>query len=660
MLASKAVIFTHMPIPLDGPPHAYTAKMAHRLMSRIKPYLKAYLLCRNIGLVYIYVDTGMRLTLQHLAEKANTLQFAIGELEFEQNTRNCLKLAVDKTINEISTETPSFSPSSAPKIQFIGLPHLLTLIHSLYRIDPDLIQDLAGREQSFTYDSPKFVEAVIRLVRGADVVRGQYPILRMDEDVEVNETAIGLLLGKAREVLHGGLDLYSFFSGGYGSSSLRVSDLKDKGRSNEYALDPVNDYAVRLHWLVDRNTHQLSRQGMCFLRDLGEFGATQVSTDQSLSSVTSDFLIRKRKGKTANRASQQVISGAGLFMSRLAIRTLPPFMNFRTAVTWIDDHLKRRLHEVLGHIDPDDPDNIEHLDNALVKQERHKDGIVDKDIVWVSDVYFERLLSGCITHALITTPDGEQGELAAAVDAILQQGPEKMLDEEDLRKRLERVAADTALSVLEIWQHADYGSALLSQWAEDMAQRITSCLLYVSDLKNPVALVIKFRDSQDPLSQYLLEQLSTETQQQLKAYVDLNRPSELLKVALVNELNQVLKGASLYEKECLARLFDKGDGQLELPKQIRRLIEQNPSGKDLICLNRLLLEEAYPHEIAGTLINNIVNDSISYVHLVARWPQYIGAITRLTPVHAYWLFRNVTESEFPESFLAVSAGEAKV
>jgi hypothetical protein len=631
MLASKAVIFTHMPIPMEGQLHAYTARMANKLIRRIKPYLKAYLLCKNIGLVYVYVDTGMRLTLQHLAESADTLQFPIAELEFEQNTRNCLELAVDKAIDELQNSDPSFTLSSAPKIYFIGLPHLLTLIHSLYRIDAGLLRDLAGGEQRFTYDSPKFVEAVIRLVRGAHAVHVQYPIFRIDEDVIVNETAIGLLLEEARKVLQGGPDLYSFFSGGYGKP--------------QASPDPVNDYAVRLAWLVDRSNHTLSSQAMCFLRDLGEFGATQVSADQLPSSAMSNFLLEKRGGYRVRRATQQVISGAGLFISRLAIRTLPPFMNFRTLITWIDDHLKRRLHEVLGHIDPDDPDNTEHIDNVLFRQDRHPNGISDDDIKWAKDVYFERLLSGCIMHALITTPDGKTGELAAAIEGVLQQGHKMTFDEENLRKRLEKVATDTAHSVLAIWGSADYGSAILSQWAQNMSRRIGSWLFQVGDLKKPKHLAIKLRDSQDTLSKYLREQFSEDTKQLLEAEDtkqlleaydgSLPQPESLQSIlgALVEQLNQVIEGPSLYDKGCVE--------QVGLAPQIERLIKQTPRGEDLIHLNRLLLEEAYPREIAGTLISNIVNDAISYIHLVSRWPQYVDAIAKLTPVHAYWLFRNV-------------------
>ncbi|HJQ25858.1 MAG TPA: hypothetical protein VKA60_18205 [Blastocatellia bacterium] len=627
MLASKAVVFTHLPVPIDGQPYVYTRKMIFRLIRRVLPHFKAYLRCRNIGLVYVYVDTGIRLTLRHLLKETGVIQFTIAELEFEQNTRNCLKLAVDKAVAELSKEPDSsFKLSSAPHFQFIGLPHLLTLIHSLYRIDPGLIYDLGGSQGQFTYDSPKFVEAIIRLVRGIFLPHSQFPIFRFDEDVKVNEVAIGRLLEHARAIMDGDDQTYWFFSGGYGRLG------KD--------IDPVDDFAIRLHWLADRHTRTLSNQGWCFVRDLGEIGATQIPSDRPLSDYMNGWLKTHRSGASANRAQQQVISGAGLFMSLPAIQTLPPFMNFHLLITWIDDHLKRRLHEVLGHLAPP-PEDVEHIGETLFSQNRHPNGITDGDIKWAKDYYFERLLSGCIMHALITTADGEMGKLAQAVDEVLQLG-RLTIDEEDLRHSLQDVATMAALSVLDLWAHADYGSALLSNWAKDMVHRITSWRFYAEEFREPsgkelIGLALRLRQAQDPLSRHLLDQFLVESQQQVQDYSGSAPLSDLLKNIMVEGLNRGLESPDLLNEAATAGV--------RLTEQIRRLQQTMPTGEDLIRLNRLILEEAYPDELPKHLVGGIVNNSISYVHLVRRWYQYVGAIQKLAPVHAYWLFRPVEEHE---------------
>ena len=62
------------------------------------------------------------------------------------------------------------------------------------------------------------------------------------------------------------------------------------------------------------------------------------------------------------------------------------------------------------------------------------------------------------------------------------------------------------------------------------------------------------------------------------------------KLALVEALDNILKGESIFERE-------RFDG-VTLSQETEELKLQNPIGKDLIRLNRLLLEDAYPLEIA--------------------------------------------------------------
>jgi NitT/TauT family transport system substrate-binding protein len=116
-----------------------------------------------------------------------------------------------------------------------------------------------------------------------------------------------------------------------------------------------------------------------------------------------------------------------------------------------------------------------------------------------------------------------------------------------------------------------------------------SLLFRVGELKAPDCLVFKLRYAQDPLSLYLQERFSPETLRELKQYDDSNHPPRSLLTALVNELNEVLKDAGLFDEARFA--------QVSLTEKTRDLINQRPQGIGLVRLNRLLLEEAYPHEI---------------------------------------------------------------
>ena len=115
------------------------------------------------------------------------------------------------------------------------------------------------------------------------------------------------------------------------------------------------------------------------------------------------------------------------------------------------------------------------------------------------------------------------------------------------------------------------------------------------DLKEPNSMAVKLRDARDPVSQYVRGQLSPELQQQLSGYDDSSPRSDALQRNLVDELNRLLKGPSLFEEGRFS--------QVPLAEETRKLMAQNPQGDDLVRLNRMLLEDAYPREIAKGSIN---------------------------------------------------------
>jgi hypothetical protein len=451
MSTTKAVIFTHLGMTPEYAEKTREAGGRRDLINKVAPIFREYLRCRNVGLVYVYVDVGTKLLIQRLSEsvEGKGVSFSLKELGLEERTRNCLKVAVDEaTQNLLDDHSVEFHPAQAPRFQFVGLSHLLSLFNALYRIDPQLIRDLAGKDQVFTYDSPKFVEAVIRLRRSPHPIHGRHPIFRFDADVLVNERSIGELLAAVTQSWNMA-SLFNLFSGGYGR--------------HDAPPDPLNDYAVRLYWLVERTTGELSERGLHFLRDLGEIGATQVPGSVQMSAAMSEYVRRKRGGRSCNRKSQQVISGAGLFISMDASRSLPPFMNSRLMTTWIDDHLKRLLHEAVGHLDEESP---EHLPAALFGQNRHPYGINEEYVKGATN-YFPRLLRGCLLHALIMEADGKtSGPLSREVGKVIA-NPECGVDEAKLDEEMFRVASERAREVLSIWKEADYGDTPLRAWAAE-------------------------------------------------------------------------------------------------------------------------------------------------------------------------------------------------
>jgi hypothetical protein len=108
------------------------------------------------------------------------------------------------------------------------------------------------------------------------------------------------------------------------------------------------------------------------------------------------------------------------------------------------------------------------------------------------------------------------------------------------------------------------------------------------DLKDPGALALKLQNARDPLSEYLKGRFTPATQQQLKEY-DGSTAADSLRKLLVDGINELLKDASLFDEQRFKHVT--------LSDETRTSIQQRLQG-DLTHFNRLLLEEAYPSEIA--------------------------------------------------------------
>ena len=129
-----------------------------------------------------------------------------------------------------------------------------------------------------------------------------------------------------------------------------------------------------------------------------------------------------------------------------------------------------------------------------------------------------------------------------------------------------------------------------------------SGLLDRADVMDPVRLAIRLRDGLDPLSLFLYNHLSPATQALLHSGPISNPLSVTLETALVNDLNALL-GAN-------AMIFAPALFGVSLTPEVRQLLSERPSGAALLHLNRLLLELAYPVELADLalgFVNGITN-----------------------------------------------------
>lgn len=117
-----------------------------------------------------------------------------------------------------------------------------------------------------------------------------------------------------------------------------------------------------------------------------------------------------------------------------------------------------------------------------------------------------------------------------------------------------------------------------------------TALLREDDFQDLSRLAAKLREPRDPISLLLRQRLSPYTQFLLVAPGDSGPDPGLLRYALIDDLNRLIKGDLLYDRQ----RFD----QVLLSEKTRALLRKDTRGEDLIRLNRMLLEDVYPQEIA--------------------------------------------------------------
>ena len=116
----------------------------------------------------------------------------------------------------------------------------------------------------------------------------------------------------------------------------------------------------------------------------------------------------------------------------------------------------------------------------------------------------------------------------------------------------------------------------------------SGCLLTWRDFADAQGLIVKLKGGSDALSAYLHGRLRNDTHKLMNDYKG-GRPKAQLLNALRGDLNEVLRGGTIFEPERF--------GQVRVPPESLLSLEARSSSADLIRSNRLLLEDAYPDEI---------------------------------------------------------------
>ncbi len=286
--------------------------------------------------------------------------------------------------------------SSFPKATLLTAFDLVDLLGEMSNVH-ELGAFLLGDRETVKYDSPKIIDAVLRLrLLGSGV-----PVFRLDEDVLLppdDKNACYKLLKKAVAAQiknvkdHGdGRNIWStMLSVGYEDKD-DEKDLNCWARFSATRPQPALSLEKGAE-AVQRATEDES---------LWELAAnTSFVPDLQQQFFEPEQMVRWGAPPTA------VISGGLLYLSDAVILDVPPFSNFNLGVMYIDDHLRYALHRELTAfakvttMGKNGPLHVRDDDNPVVKYRTgwnafHK---------YTLGTYLPQLLYGAIMDAWITAP----------------------------------------------------------------------------------------------------------------------------------------------------------------------------------------------------------------------------------------------------------------
>jgi hypothetical protein len=125
-------------------------------------------------------------------------------------------------------------------------------------------------------------------------------------------------------------------------------------------------------------------------------------------------------------------------------------------------------------------------------------------------------------------------------------------------------------------------------------EALRSSMFSSGDITDLRSFATKLIYASDSVARFLRDNLSDTTRQLLEAWNPQDGESQRLLAALIEELNKILQGRPIYDPQRFSGVT--------IAQETRDCLSKNPEGEDLIRLNRLLLEDAYPFEIARNQI----------------------------------------------------------
>ncbi len=122
-----------------------------------------------------------------------------------------------------------------------------------------------------------------------------------------------------------------------------------------------------------------------------------------------------------------------------------------------------------------------------------------------------------------------------------------------------------------------------------------------SGIANQAAFIEKIAHGSDSMSVFLRSRMESSVKDAVVSYSDSTAKATLS--ALVKDINQIISGPSIYDQSRFSGIA--------LRPETEELLKQSPHGQRLARLNKLLLEDAYPAELAKSAATGwVVKDGV--------------------------------------------------
>jgi NAD-dependent DNA ligase len=140
---------------------------------------------------------------------------------------------------------------------------------------------------------------------------------------------------------------------------------------------------------------------------------------------------------------------------------------------------------------------------------------------------------------------------------------------------------------------------------EDEIQALGSLEFLPSEIINLSSFATRLKQQSDAVSKFLWEYFGEKTKKLLSEYGGVDSDTKPLSEALTKELNKIINAANppIYSSQCFSSVNPSDE--------VKKLRDQKPQQKAMIRLNRLLLENAYPLELAKTQSSDVrIGDTV--------------------------------------------------